>query len=166
MLTIPRFAFNLTTYLAFPILTWETAGVDAGITGTDGIFGFTAYDADMKILHQRSPTKAEMGESESIEFSSNVESITFSTDSGDGFVGIVNVTIAGEEIFYSCIDCLVTSPSTILGKIYVDLESNGPQNLPETANCKETCTFTRVPGKFYLTVSNSFFNNESATVGF
>jgi len=96
-------------------------------------------------LHQRLPTNADLGESQSVELFSNPESITFLTNNGNGFYGKVKVTMAGEDVVYRCMDCLANSPSTILGQIYVDTDMNGPVNEPETANCKQTCTYKGVP---------------------
>ena len=86
---------------------------------------------------------ADDGESDRIELSSVAERITFETDSTNGFYGLIDVTIDGKTQMYQCIDCLVNSPSTQLGLLYLDLDMNGPQNVPGASNCKKTCTFIK-----------------------
>ena len=95
-------------------------------------------------MYQRIPSIAYVGESDRIELSSVVERITFETDFTNGFYGLINVTMNGEIQMYQCIDCLVNSPSTQLGLIYLDKGiMNGPQNVPDASNCQDTCTFIK-----------------------
>ena len=122
------------------VIQWETHPTHSHAPGG---FGFSAYDGDHNLLYQRKPAIAADGESDRIDLASVVESITFETTFGNGFYGLIEVTINGEKQLYECIDCLPNSPSTTLGMIYLDTNMDGPQDEPGASNCKKTCTFIK-----------------------
>ena len=129
------------------VLEWET---DSSETWGEGHFGFTAYDADSNIIYKRNPIATKFGDSDVILIN-NVETIKFETNHDDGFLGLINVKMDGVNQLFHCIDCISSSSSTELGRLYVDTDMNGPsQDLPGTANCQNTCTFKRgsPAGKF------------------
>ena len=111
------------------------------------------------MLHHRPPSHAARGESEIIELTSNVEAITFTTDDKDGFNGFMKVIIAGENQLYHCIDCLEDSPTTVLHRLYLDKDGNGPHDLEGASNCIKTCTFTRALPEIGLTSFGVSKNN-------
>ena len=110
--------------------------------------GFTAYDKSGNVLHQRLPSFADTGDSEEHKVSAEIYSITFETNSWDGFYGLFEVTTDGVKQSYTCINCLPSSPSTELGRIYIDKEPmNGALDVEGAANCPTSCHFTKVEGK-------------------
>ena len=122
------------------IFNWQT---DV-ITNAHGRFGFTLYDINGNVLYQRLPANANVGDSESIKILSTIDSISFETNSPDGFMGFVEVRIAGEKQLFNCTNCHASSPSTELSYIYLDKATmNGDLDLPGAANCENTCTFQR-----------------------
>ena len=114
-----------------------------------GILGFTVLDADRHIVHQRKQSFAGVDESDSIVLDT-IEFIRFDTNSADGFHGLINVKLDGVEQLFHCIDCIPSSPSTKLSRLYLDTDMNGPQDLPGAANCQNTCTFKRGKIKFAI----------------
>ena len=108
------------------------------------------YDADSNIVHQRMAF-ADVGDSGSIALD-HIKLITFETRYGwHGWHGLINVKLEGvnhfgdysETILFQCVDCLPSSSSTDLGRLYLDPDMNGPQDLPGAANCQNSCTFKR-----------------------
>ena len=124
----------------FTVIEWETHHTQPNAPGG---FGFSAYDGNHNLLYQRIPSHAAAGESDRIVLASVAESITFETWVGDGFYGLINVTINGEIQVYECIDCVPNSPSTTLGMLYLDTNMDGPQDEPGASNCRNTCTFIK-----------------------
>ena len=110
------------------------------------------YDANSTIIYQRKPTFTNFDDSGSIVVD-NIETITFHTNDGEWFLGLINVRLDGVNQLFHCIDCISSSSSTDLGR----LNMNGPQDLPGTANCRNTCTFRKGPapkGKIKLLNQN------------
>lgn len=133
------------------VIQWKT---DQTQPHAQGVFGFSAHDAVGNLLYQRVPSYAGSCESDRIDLLSVAESITFETDSTDGFLGWIDVTIDGETQIYHCIDCLSDSPSTTLGRLNLDENMDGPHDLPKTANCQNSCTF--IKGETCLFICMSF----------
>ena len=134
---------KLTKNSASNVFNWKTDTATLAFAA-NGIFGFTLYDELDNILHQRLPSHAALGDGESIQSSSIIDSITFETNGQKGFYGLVNVTIAGRKQLYTCVDCGQDSPSTNLSRLYLDLvPTDGDRNVAGAANCETTCTFKR-----------------------
>ena len=127
-------------YLAKFVLEWETES----IKNAQGILGFTVYDADSNLVHQRNPSKARENESDSIALN-NIETIKFETNSDDGFHGLISVKKEGINQVFHCIDCLPSSSSTELSRLYLDTDMKAHYSLPGAANCQNSCTFERGP---------------------
>ena len=128
------------------VIQWQTHPTHPSASGG---FGFSAYDIDHNLLYQRNSSHAAKGDSDRISLASVAESITFKTDSGDGFYGLINVTINGEIQVYECIDCVSNSPSITLGMLYLDTNMDGPQDEPGASNCRNTCTFMKSKTPFF-----------------
>ena len=142
-------------YLAKFVLEWKTES----IKHAEGILGYTVYDADSNIVHQRKPSFAKEDESDSIALN-NIESIKFETNSADGFHGLISVKMEGINQMFHCIDCLPSSSSTQLSRLYLDTDMNAHYNLPGAANCQNSCTFERGPAP-----TTSKFNSLPAKLG-
>ena len=122
------------------IFSWATAN----LKWAEGTLGFTLFDVDNNTLHQRPPMFTDRGESGRIELSSNVETITFITNTNEGYIGLIKVTIADKDQLYRCTNCRADSNITSLSVIALDGDLNGLTRLG-MAYCKTTCSFTKVP---------------------
>jgi len=103
---------------------------------------------------------ANHNEQEDISVSSEIAEIVFSGTS-DGFHGSVIVRDSeGSPREFHCTNCLSNSPTFDLKNIYIDSDMNGEQNLPDTANCQNSCHF--VSGE--LTIINRILSLKIYTV--
>ena len=71
----------------------------------------------------------------------DIKRIEFKTNTNDGGHFFIDVEKNGEKLPFTCTDCLSTSKSLALGKLYLDGDMNGPQGLPGSANCQNQCEF-------------------------
>ena len=106
--------------------------------------GFTLYDAWGNITFDRAMVHTGFTQQD-ISVSSEIHEIVFS-GSSDGFVGTFIVRDNhGQARTFRCQDCLSDSQTTDLNQVYIDSDMNGDRNLPNTANCQNSCRF--VAGK-------------------
>ena len=84
---------------------------------------------------------ANHNQQEDLSVSSEIAEIVFSGTS-DGFHGSFIVRDSeGSPREFHCNNCLSNSPTFDLKNIYIDSDMNGDQNLPDTANCQNSCRF-------------------------
>ena len=107
--------------------------------------GFSLYDDENNSIYDRPVTWTSHGEHGNIPVSSEIAAIVFSGIS-DGFHGsfIVRDSDGAARAFH-CTNCLPNSPTTDLKNIYIDSDMNRDLDLPDTANCQNSCRF--VPGE-------------------
>ena len=80
-------------------------------------------------------------EKEDISISSEISKIVFRGNS-DGFHGHFTVRDSeGKVKEFHCLNCLSNSQTTDLKNIYIDSDMNGDTDLPDTANCQNSCRF-------------------------
>ena len=126
------------------VLEWK---IDPTKDYSNGVFGFTLFDANDNIVGQRKPIYTDTDGFISVN---SIETIKFATNNPDGFLGLITVTMQGEKQVFHCIDCL-PSTTTELGRLFLDTDMSIPKDLPGTAYCKDTCTFIKIqPGKLTL----------------
>ena len=70
----------------------------------------------------------------------NIETIRFDANTKDGFLGFINVKKEGVNQRFECVNCLSSSTTTKLARVYLDID-NTPYDSPGTAHCDTTCTF-------------------------
>ena len=102
------------------------------------------YDAQRNIVYRRKPSSANKDEVGSISLN-DIDSIKFETNNRDGFIGFFKVAKNGSNEAFHCVDCLSTSSSTELSRLYLDTDMSIPQDLPKTAYCQNKCTFEKGP---------------------
>ena len=104
-----------------------------------GVFGFTLYGQNGILKGVEPYFEAGSGE---VYTNEEIKRIVFSNgDSLDGIYLIINVTKNGEKLNYFCSNCQQRSPSTELGRLYIDGDMNGKTDLPDLAQCKKSCEF-------------------------
>ena len=111
---------------------------------SEGTLGITAFDANNKIVYQRLPSLTKFDDSDLIAVD-NIETIRFNTNTGDGFLGLINVKMDGVNQHFECLNCRSSSNTTELGRIYLDTNLDTNDKTPGTAHCDTTCTFQRLP---------------------
>ena len=104
--------------------------------------GFTLYDEDNYIIHNRPVTHTGFNENHDIVVPTEIAEIVFHGTS-NGFHGsFVVYDSAGSTRLFQCSNCLSNSPTTELKNVYIDTDMNGDVNLPDTANCQNLCRFS------------------------
>jgi len=103
--------------------------------------GFTLYDDENNSIYDRPVTSTSHNRQEDIPVSSEISEIVFS-GSSDGFHGSFIVRDSdGSAREFHCTNCLSNSPTMDLKNIYIDTDMNGDLDLPDTANCQNSCRF-------------------------
>jgi hypothetical protein len=122
-------------------LSWTIDHVDHAV----GTFGFTIYGKSVSgrrgVLHSKSPSY--VGGSGYVDVFGDVERLIFKTSNNDGAHLIIKLTKDGLEQPFVCKNCLPNSPSLKLGRLYLDGDMNGPQNLASASNCQNSCEFVK-----------------------
>ena len=103
------------------------------------MLGITAFDANNQIVYQRLPSLTKFGDTDLIAVD-NIETIRFNTNTENGLLGLINVKREGVIQRFECVDCLPSSTTTELARVYLDM-NNTPYDSPGTAHCDTTCTF-------------------------
>jgi len=108
--------------------------------------GFTLYDDENNIIYNRPVTTANENQQQDISVSSEISEIVFSGNV-HGFHGsfIVRDSDGSAKAFH-CTNCLSNSPTFDLKNIYIASDMNANLDLPDTANCQNSCRF--VAGEF------------------
>ena len=110
--------------------------------------GFTLYDEENNIIYNRPVTMANFNQQEYISVSSEIVEIVFNGNN-DWFHGSFIVRDSeGSARKFHCTNCLSNSPTLDLKNISIDVDmtnTNDRQDLPDTANCLNSCRF--VSGK-------------------
>jgi hypothetical protein len=119
-------------------MSWS---VSSDIPGEDtaGILGFSLYGKNG--LLEDVPPYFEGGSGE-IYTKEKIERIRFHNfEKVDGIYLDINVTKNGEKLDYECVNCLESSTSFDLGRLYLDTDMNGKINQSNTAHCQASCEF-------------------------
>ena len=119
-------------------LEWST---DSSEKWSEGTFGIIAYDANDKIVYEKPPSFTKFGEKGGFDkVVDNIERIVFITNTENGFLGLITVKRDGVNLQFECLNCLSSSSTTELSRIYLDID-NAPYDSPGTAHCDTVCTF-------------------------
>jgi len=102
--------------------------------------GYTLYDDENNIIHNRPVAIAAKTDNEDIVVSPEIAEIVLD-GTYHGFHGAFIVYgSAGSTRQFHCINCMSSSPTTELKSVYIDTVLDY-QNLPDTANCLNSCRF-------------------------
>jgi len=102
--------------------------------------GFTLYDDENNIIYNRPVTNANHNEQEDIYVSSEIAEIVFHASSSmHGSFTVRDSEGSARE--FRCTNCMSNSATLELKNVYIDTDMNRDQNLPDTANCRNSCRF-------------------------
>jgi hypothetical protein len=111
-----------------------------------GTFGFKVYGknfagAENVLLYQRKPSHIDHGDRVFVD--GDIGTIILENGTSNGVHLHFEVTRNGKKQEFYCKNCLSSSQSTKLGRLYIDSDMNGNQGISGAANCKNSCTFVR-----------------------
>ena len=119
--------------------------------------GFTLYDDENNIIYNRLVKTTYHNEQQDISVSSKISEIVFHANS-DGYHGSFMVRDnKGSAKEFHCTNCMSNSTTLELKNVYIDTDMDADQNLPNTANCQNSCHFVSGELNRQLSLIYNFF---------